>query len=64
MFLYDNVCMLYSAVERELGVLCENLLFCAVPWEESWMFLCDNVCFVQCRGTRAGCICVILYMLC
>ena len=44
MFLYDNVCMLYSAVERELGVLCENLLFCAVPWEESWMFLCDNVC--------------------
>ena len=28
--------------------------FCAVSWEESWVFSCDNVCFVQCRWKRAG----------
>ena len=37
--------------------------FCTVPWEESCVLLCDNVCFVQCRGTRAVCFCVIMYVL-
>ena len=40
-----------------------SLLY-VVPKEESWVFLCDNVCFVQCRGERAGCFCVMMYVFC
>ena len=51
--------------EKRAGCLAVLMfLLYVVPKEESWVFLCDNVCFAQCHGKRAGCFCMIMYACC